>query len=128
MPSSRLQFSEADRAVPELQKAIRNKKVPSFKTLCSTTDEQFYTAAHMAYARGGAGISVFNFHYYRLTGERVDPRVGEPPFHVFEAINDPARVAQMPQHYILNRGSTLPPIPKPMPRNSSKTPWSSSGR
>ena len=82
-----------------------------------TTDEQFYTAAHMAYARGGAGISVFNFHYYRLSGERVDPRVGEPPFHVFEAINDPARVGQMPQHYILNRGSTLPPIPKPMPRN-----------
>ena len=34
-------------------------------TFRRTTDEQFYTTANLAYARGANGISVFNFVYYR---------------------------------------------------------------
>lgn len=66
-----------------------------------TTDEQFYTAAHLAYARGGDGISVFNFAYFREFGAPGRGPFNEPPFHVFARLRDPARLAQQPQHYFV---------------------------
>ena len=33
-----------------------------------TNDQQFYTGADLAYARGGDGVSLFNFVYYREHG------------------------------------------------------------
>jgi len=69
-----------------------------------TTDEQFYTAAHLAYARGAAGVSFFNFAYYRQLGSVKC----EPPFHVIERVGDPAWVARQPQHYFLSPGSIQP--------------------
>jgi hypothetical protein len=66
-----------------------------------TTDEQFYTAAHLAYARGGDGLSVFNFAYFREFGAPGRGPFHEPPFHVFARLRDPAWLAQQPQHYFL---------------------------
>jgi len=82
------------------------------------TDEQFYTAAHLAYARGAVGICAFNFVYYRP--HHHDPELGpfhEPPFHIFKHIGDPAWVARQPQHYFLGKVWELPegavrPLPK----------------
>ena len=61
-----------------------------------TTDEMFYTAAHLAYEDGADGMSVFNFVYYRLEGY-------EPPFRVFENMADPDWIAQQKQHYVISR-------------------------
>jgi hypothetical protein len=71
------------------------------------TDEQFYTLAHVAYARGGSGVSLFNFVYYRgLTAHKT-----EPPFHIFPRLKDPAWLAQQPQHYFLSNASNPPSAP-----------------
>jgi hypothetical protein len=64
------------------------------------TAEQFYTAGHLARSRGAAGISTFNFVYYRQHHD--NPKIGpfaEPPFGVFKHLNDPAFLAAQPQHY-----------------------------
>lgn len=68
------------------------------------TDEQFYTAGHLAYSRGGAGISTFNFVYYREHhgNEKMGP-FAEPPFRVFRGLADPAFLAAQPQHYFVPR-------------------------
>jgi hypothetical protein len=81
-----------------------------------TTDEQFYTTAHLAYARGAAGVSLFNFAYYR---EHVMPELGpfhEPPFHVLSRLKDPAWLAEQPQWYFLASVGNKPPISnRPLP-------------
>ena len=64
-----------------------------------TTDEQFYTTAHLAYARGIDGASIFNFAYYRQFGEPGRGPFNEPPFHVLNHLNDPSWLARQPQHY-----------------------------
>ncbi len=74
-----------------------------------TTDAQFYTAAHLAYARGAAGVSLFNFVYYRQwdgyghqgTGGRI---VQPVPFHVLRHLHDADWLAQQSQHWFLSRG------------------------
>lgn len=65
------------------------------------TAEQFYTAAHLTYARGGAGVSAFNFVYYRSLVEAGSP--AEPPFHVLDRMRDRDWVAQQPQHYFTRK-------------------------
>lgn len=71
-----------------------------------TTDEQFYTAAHLAYARGARGVSTFNFAYFREHGAPGRGPFHEPPFHVFKHLRDPAWVAAQPQHYFLSGGAS----------------------
>ncbi len=66
-----------------------------------TTNEQFYTTAHLAYARGADGVSAFNFVYYREHGSEGRGPFNEPPFHVFEHLGDPAWLARQPQHYFI---------------------------
>jgi hypothetical protein len=61
------------------------------------TAEQFYTAAHLAYARGGSGVSAFNFAYYRSLASPQSRC--EPPFEVLARLRDPDWVARAPQHY-----------------------------
>jgi len=79
------------------------------RTVRRTTPQQFYTAAHLTYARGGDGISTFNFHYYR--GARPTDVYGppqEPPFRVLRHLGDPDWLARQPQHYIVGRtGSAI---------------------
>jgi len=75
---------------------------PYDQTFWRVTDQQFYTLAHLVYARGGSGVSAFNFVYYRP--HHGNPDIGpfnEPPFHVFKHAGDPAWLARQPQHYFL---------------------------
>lgn len=76
-------------------------KVSSNEVYRKMTAEQFSTAAHLALARGGSGVSAFNFVYYRSLAE-PDSR-GEPPFDVLGRLRDPGWVARQPQHYFTER-------------------------
>ena len=66
-----------------------------------TSDEMFYTAAHLAYQRGADGISLFNFVYYRMGKGELSWLVREPPFHVLPKLRDQDWLAQQPQLYWL---------------------------
>jgi len=82
-----------------------------------TTDLQFYTAAHLAYARGLDGVSAFNFVYYREHGGKERGPFNEPPFHVFKHLGDPAWLAEQPQHYVLGAVWNEPPVSnRPLPK------------
>jgi hypothetical protein len=82
-----------------------------------TTDLQFYTAAHLAYARGLDGVSAFNFVYYREHGGKERGPFNEPPFRVFNHMGDPAWLAQQPQHYVLGAVWNEPPVSsRPLPK------------
>ncbi|WP_432799937.1 glycoside hydrolase family 18 protein [Poriferisphaera sp. WC338] len=85
---------------------------PSFR---KTTDVQYYTAAHLAYARGAAGVGVYNFQYYRRFGEDQSLHYSEPPFHIFEHIGDKDWVAKQPQHYVLGLNWITRDYTKAMP-------------
>ena len=64
-----------------------------------TTDQQFYSTAHLAYTQGAAGVSLFNFVYYRYHEMRELGPFNEPPFHVLPHLADPAWLARQPQWY-----------------------------
>jgi len=66
-----------------------------------TTDEQYYTTAHVAYRRGADGMSLFNFVYTRDHGVAGRGPFNEPPFHVLEHLADPEWLARQPQWYFL---------------------------
>ncbi len=71
-----------------------------------TTDQQFHTAADIAYNQGADGISLFNFAYYRQTSNEIaaDPGVGpfdEPPFHILESLRHRDAVSHGPQWHVL---------------------------
>jgi hypothetical protein len=68
-----------------------------------TTDQQYYTAAHLAYEQGADGVSLFNFVYTREHGQNVKERGpwNEPPFHILKHLGDPAWLARQPQWYVL---------------------------
>ena len=57
-----------------------------------TTDEQFYTGANLAYARGGDGVSLFNFVTTASTAVRAGGPFNEPPFHVLKRSFERPRV------------------------------------
>ena len=86
-----------------------------------TTPEQMYTAAHLAYARGGDGASAFNFVYYREHGGAGRGPFNEPPFQVFKRLGDPAWLARQPQHYFLSSGWGNPFVKRPiLPRKLAR--------
>jgi len=76
-------------------------RVSSNEVYRKMTAEQFYTAAHLARARGGSGVSAFNFVYYRSLAE-PESRC-EPPFEILAPLRDPDWVARRPQHYFTTR-------------------------
>ena len=86
------------------------KLVPGYDTplFRRTTDEQFYTTAHLAYARGADGMSLFNFAYYREFGSPGRGPYSEPPFHVLKRLGDRAWLARQPQHFFLAQGWNNP--------------------
>jgi hypothetical protein len=88
------------------------------------TPEQLQTAAHLAYARGADGISLFNFAYYREHGGAGRGPFGEPPFHVLKGLRDAKWLAQQPQHWFLAPGWRAPgtkPTQVPRKVESGKT-------
>ncbi len=82
------------------------------------TREQLQTSAHLAYARGADGISLFNFAYYRQHGKGEGRGVfGEPPFDALHALRDPETLAKEPQHWFIAQGWRAPGAkPLPVPR------------
>jgi len=75
-----------------------------------TTPEQYETAAHLAYARGASGISLFNFVYYREEGYFLGDRgpFNEPPFGVLTKLGDPDYLAGRSQHWFAAPGYNSP--------------------
>lgn len=82
------------------------------------TREHLHTSAHLAYARGADGISLFNFAYYRQHGQGEGRgHFGEPPFDALKALRDPQALAQQPQHWFIASGWRAPGMkPLPVPR------------
>ena len=82
------------------------------------TREHLHTSAHLAYARGADGISLFNFAYYRQHGHGDGRGVfGEPPFEALKALRDPKALVQEPQHWFIAQGWRAPGMkPLPLPR------------
>ncbi len=82
------------------------------------TREHLHTAAHLAYARGADGMSLFNFAYYRQHGMGEGRGVfGEPPFEALKALSDPQALAKEPQHWFIAQGWRAPGMkPLPVPR------------
>lgn len=75
------------------------------------TPEQIATAAHVTYARGGAGLSYFNIQYYRQGGDQSSERglQCDIPFDTMRRVTDPAAAARLPQHYFVGPGHNIPP-------------------
>jgi hypothetical protein len=82
------------------------------------TREHLHTSAHLAYARGADGISLFNFAYYRQHGQGEGRGIfGEPPFEALKALRDPQTLAKGPQHWFIAFGWRPPGAkPPPVPR------------
>lgn len=82
------------------------------------TREHLHTSAHLAYARGADGISLFNFAYYRQHGQGEGRGTfGEPPFEALKALGDPGALAREPQHWFIAFGWRAPGMkPLPVPR------------
>ncbi|MBL9142519.1 MAG: hypothetical protein JNM99_02455 [Verrucomicrobiaceae bacterium] len=72
------------------------------------TPEQLHTTAHLAYARGADGMSLFNFAYYREHGGAGRGPFAEPPFDALKGLRDPAGLAQQPQHWFIAPGWRAP--------------------
>jgi hypothetical protein len=107
------------------------------------TPQLLVTAAHLAYANGADGVSIFNFPYYREYGVAFQGPFSEPPFYVLGLLGDKERLDLMPcQHYILTSGWSGPGFKQPLPRSFSEkrteifnlnfappaTGWQSTGR
>jgi hypothetical protein len=73
-----------------------------------TTREEYDTTAHLAYAEGADGMSLFNFVYYRPHGAGDRGQFAEPPFDVLDHLGDRAWLARQPQHYFLATGWRRP--------------------
>lgn len=73
-----------------------------------TTAEQYATAAHLAYARGGDGVSLFNFVYTREHGGPGRGPFAEPPFDVLRLLADRDALARRQQHWFLGPGWAHP--------------------
>ncbi len=82
------------------------------------TREHLQTSAHLAYARGADGISLFNFAYYREHGQGEGRgSFGEPPFAALKELADPKALAKQPQHWFIAPGWRAPGMkPLPVPR------------
>nr|WP_321465888.1 hypothetical protein [uncultured Desulfobulbus sp.] len=68
------------------------------------TPEEMYTAAHLAYARGADGVSLFNFAYYREHGGQGRGPFSEPPFQILPHLGDRTWLARQAQHWFLAPG------------------------
>lgn len=91
-----------------------------------TTKEQFLSTAHLAYACGAQGVSLFNFAYFREHGGAGRGPFHEPPFELLKVLRDPAAVSLQPQHWFIAQGWRGPgmkptPIPKRLRSGQSAT-------
>ncbi len=103
----------------ELCHSIANgsKLTPGYDTFSfrRATKEQLQTTAHLAYARGADGVSLFNFAYYREHGGPGRGPFAEPPFEVLPSLGDPGWLARQPQHFFVAEGWNNPFVRPPHP-------------
>lgn len=89
------------------------------------TREHLHTSAHLAYARGADGISLFNFAYYRQHGQGEGRgQFGEPPFDAIKDLASAPALARQPQHWFLAPGWRAPgakPLSLPRKLEPGKT-------
>jgi hypothetical protein len=83
------------------------------KAGCERTADYLAATAHLVHARGGAGVSLFNFVYYRNLADQKT----EPPFDVLAHLKDRDWLARQPQHYFLSNATNPPSEPSPFARN-----------
>jgi hypothetical protein len=86
-----------------------------------TSKEELQTAAHLAYSRGAAGVSLFNFAYYRTLGTVLQ----EPPFEIIDGLKDPGWLAAQPQQYFLSDSGNPPSRPSQFTRHRRLRPGQS---
>ena len=82
------------------------KLIPGYDTnvFRRASKEQLQTTAHLAYARGADGVSLFNFAYYREHGSAGRGPFSEPPFDLLPHLGDRDWLASQPQHFFLAKG------------------------
>ena len=85
-----------------------------------TTDQQYYTTAHVAYRRGADGVSLFNFVYYRQHGHPGRGPFNEPPFDALKHLADRQWLARQPQWYVLAKAWQTP-MPKRFTQGQTHT-------
>ena len=73
-------------------------------TFRRATREQLQTTAHLGYARGAQGVSLFNFAYYREHGGAGRGPFSEPPFDALKSLGNPSLLAGLPQHWFIAPG------------------------
>ena len=114
----RSQVPESAALYVEMCHSIANggKLVPGYDTFTfrRTTRQQYETTAHLAYARGADGVSLFNFAYYREHGGPGRGPFAEPPFEVLPALAKPENLATQPQHWFLASGWNNPYVRPPV--------------
>ena len=80
------------------------------------TKAHLATSAHQAYYLGAAGMSSFNFQYYRQYADKPcmleeNSPYSEPPFGTLAKLKDPEWVAQQHQYYWSNNKHTVSRTP-----------------
>jgi hypothetical protein len=84
-----------------------------------TSDQQFYTTARLAHARGADGMSLFNFVYYRMHRPPI-VRNEEPPFRVLPKLIDRDFLAKQPPYYYLASASYSRKLPRTFKKGQSR--------
>jgi hypothetical protein len=84
-----------------------------------TSDEQFYTTARLAQARGADGMSLFNFVYYRMHRPPI-VKNEEPPFHVLPKLIDRDFLAKQPPYYYLSDAPYSRRLPRTFKKGQSR--------
>jgi len=114
----RAQVSEPAVLYVEMCHSIANgsRLVPGYDTFTfrRATREHYETTAHLAYARGADGVSLFNFAYYREHGGPGRGPFAEPPFHALKELDSPKSLATKPQHWFLATGWNNPYVRPPI--------------
>lgn len=114
----RAQVPETTALYVEMCHSIANgsKLVPGYDTFTfrRTTPEQYQTTAHLAYARGADGVSLFNFAYYRDHGGPGRGPFAEPPFEVLKTLSERQQLAVKPNHWFLAAGWNNPYVRPPL--------------
>lgn len=86
-----------------------------------TSDEQFYTTAHLALQREADGVSFFNFVYFREHSSVPARVINEPPFHVLRHVSDPTWLARQPQYYWLSQSVYHSQLPREIQSNEPQS-------
>ena len=118
LPAIRAQVPQTTALYVEMCHSIANgsKLVPGYDTFTfrRATREQYETTAHLAYARGADGVSLFNFAYYREHGGPGRGPFAEPPFDALMELDEPEKLAAKPQHWFLATGWNNPYLRPPV--------------